>query len=228
MPGPFHEVGIPLLCGLLLTFTEGAKISDYMSTCYPTNKTIYNNYEFDTRDGHRENLTSYAGKVLIVVNVATYWGYTEQYRDFNPLLDKYNDRGFTILAFPSNQFHLQEPGENSEILNGLKYVRPGGLWEPYATMKKFLESWKSTVWMLIRCSIFWRTHVHRQMFASGWGLTCFTIQSKPTTSRGILRNSWLIEKEGHDFAFILATGFTAKYLNPTFNFCWLKIRLELP
>jgi len=41
------------------------------------------------------------------------------------------------LAFPSNQFHLQEPGENSEILNGLKYVRPGGLWEPYATMKIF-------------------------------------------------------------------------------------------
>ena len=47
----------------------------------------------------------------------------------NALIDlfKYN---FDILAFPCNQFGLQEPGENDEILNGIKYVRPGSGYEP--------------------------------------------------------------------------------------------------
>jgi len=47
------------------------------------------------------------------------------------MLEKFGSRGFRILAFPSNQFDLQEPAENHEILNGLKHVRPGGGWEPH-------------------------------------------------------------------------------------------------
>jgi len=57
--------------------------------------------------------------------------------DFNPLLDKYRKLGFTIAAFPCNQFDGQEPGENDELLNGLKYVRPGKGWEAGANMKIF-------------------------------------------------------------------------------------------
>lgn len=57
-------------------------------------------------------------------------GFTHQYLDFNPLLQRHRDDDVHMLAFPSNQFDLQEPGKNSEILNGLKYVRPGGGFEP--------------------------------------------------------------------------------------------------
>lgn len=57
-------------------------------------------------------------------------GFTEQYRDFNPVVNKYANLGLYIAAFPCNQFDLQEPGENSEILNGIKYVRPGNGFTP--------------------------------------------------------------------------------------------------
>lgn len=58
-----------------------------------------------------------------------------QYKQLNELLEKYSDDkdgkcGFRVLAVPCNQFGKQEPGENAEeILNGLKYVRPGNGYE---------------------------------------------------------------------------------------------------
>lgn len=53
------------------------------------------------------------------------------------MLEKNSNGTLTILAFPCNQFHLQEPGENHELLNGLKYVRPGHNWEPHQNMHIF-------------------------------------------------------------------------------------------
>lgn len=44
--------------------------------------------------------------------------YTQQYTDFNPLLESNDANGLKILAFPCNQFYLQEPAENHELLNG--------------------------------------------------------------------------------------------------------------
>uniref|UniRef100_A0A914ULI1 Glutathione peroxidase n=1 Tax=Plectus sambesii TaxID=2011161 RepID=A0A914ULI1_9BILA len=97
------------------------------SKCQPTDKTIFD-FKVETLTGEVRNLTEFRGKVLLIVNVATYCGYTEQYNHFNQLMER-ND-GVQLLAFPCNQFHLQEPGLNDEILNGLKYVRPGKNWEP--------------------------------------------------------------------------------------------------
>lgn len=57
------------------------------------------------------------GKVLLVVNVASRCGFTPQYKGLQELYEKYRDRGFVILAFPCNQFGLQEPGTNQEIAN---------------------------------------------------------------------------------------------------------------
>lgn len=57
-------------------------------------------------------------------------GYTVQYLDLNPLADLYNNLGFFITGFPCNQFGLQEPAKNHEILNGIKYVRPGAGYTP--------------------------------------------------------------------------------------------------
>lgn len=68
----------------------------------------------------------YKDKVLLVVNVAGFWGYTPQYYSLNALAEKYADRPFKILGFPCNQFLRQEPGANaSEIYATLKHIRPG-------------------------------------------------------------------------------------------------------
>jgi len=52
------------------------------------------------------------------------------YQGLNVLNATYGSKGFVVLAFPSNQFYNQEPGDNDEILNCLKYVRPGGGFVP--------------------------------------------------------------------------------------------------
>uniref|UniRef100_G1LNY7 Glutathione peroxidase n=1 Tax=Ailuropoda melanoleuca TaxID=9646 RepID=G1LNY7_AILME len=71
----------------------------------------------------------YAGKYVLFVNVASY-GLTDQYLELNALQEELEPFGLVILGFPCNQFGKQEPGENSEILPSLKYVRPGGGFVP--------------------------------------------------------------------------------------------------
>ncbi|RJF91565.1 glutathione peroxidase [Sphingomonas cavernae] len=68
-------------------------------------------------DGAEKKLADYAGKVLLVVNVASKCGFTPQYTGLEALYRKYKDRGFEILAFPCNQFGAQEPGNAEEIAN---------------------------------------------------------------------------------------------------------------
>jgi glutathione peroxidase len=60
-------------------------------------------------------LAAYRGKVLLLVNVASYCGYTPQYQDLEALYEKYKDRGFVIVGIPANNFGAQEPGSNQEI-----------------------------------------------------------------------------------------------------------------
>lgn len=52
----------------------------------------------------------------------------------NALAEFYADQGFQILGFPCNQFEMLEPGANSEIMNGIRYVRPGDGFEPLMTL----------------------------------------------------------------------------------------------
>ena len=66
-------------------------------------------------DGKIVNLSDYKGKVLLIVNVASYCGYTKQYAGLEQIYRKYKDKGLEILAFPCNQFGQQEPGTNEEI-----------------------------------------------------------------------------------------------------------------
>jgi glutathione peroxidase len=68
-------------------------------------------------DGKKVTLADYKGKVLLIVNVASYCGYTEQYAGLEEIYKEYKDKGFEILAFPCNQFGEQEPGTNEEIKN---------------------------------------------------------------------------------------------------------------
>ena len=68
-------------------------------------------------DSNDVKLSEYNGNVLLIVNVASYCGYTKQYSGLKLIYEKYNDMGFEILAFPCNQFGEQEPGTNEEIKN---------------------------------------------------------------------------------------------------------------
>ena len=64
-----------------------------------------------------ENLQDYAGKVLLIVNVASKCGFTSQYRDLQNLYTANQAKGLEILGFPCNQFGAQEPGFAEEIQN---------------------------------------------------------------------------------------------------------------
>lgn len=68
------------------------------------------------------------------MKIETILAYTQQYTDFNPLIEKYQSQGFTLIAFPCNQFYLQEPAENHELMNGIMYVRPGNGWKPHQNL----------------------------------------------------------------------------------------------
>ncbi|KAF8393896.1 hypothetical protein HHK36_020096 [Tetracentron sinense] len=75
-------------------------------------------YDFTIKDirGNDVSLSSYSGKVLLIVNVASKCGLTHSnYKELNVLYEKYKNQGFEILAFPCNQFAGQEPGNNEEI-----------------------------------------------------------------------------------------------------------------
>ncbi|MBC9727563.1 glutathione peroxidase [Streptomyces sp. TRM68367] len=65
--------------------------------------------------GGSAGLSQYAGKVVLVVNVASKCGLTPQYSGLERLQERYAERGFTVLGVPCNQFMGQEPGSAEEI-----------------------------------------------------------------------------------------------------------------
>jgi len=68
-----------------------------------------------TIDGRETTMREFAGKELLIVNVASKCGFTPQYEGLQRLYDTYRDRGFDVLGFPCNQFLFQEPASEEKI-----------------------------------------------------------------------------------------------------------------
>ena len=69
----------------------------------------------NTIDLKPQSLSTFKGRVLLVVNTASERGNTPQYADLEKLYDQYKDKGFAVVGFPSNDFGGQEPGTAEEI-----------------------------------------------------------------------------------------------------------------
>ena len=87
-------------------FTKGNAQYDQLAT----------EFSFNDTEGKEISLADYKKKVILVVNVASRCGFTNQYEDLQTLWNKYKDKDLVIVGVPSNNFR-QEPGSNEEIKN---------------------------------------------------------------------------------------------------------------
>ena len=74
-------------------------------------------FNFKDLDGSLIELSEFKDKVIIIVNVASKCGFTNQYEDLQNVWNKYQDKGLVVIGVPSNDFGNQEPGSSNEIKN---------------------------------------------------------------------------------------------------------------
>jgi glutathione peroxidase len=98
---------------LMLTLTAVTSLFN-TSTVVDSEANIYK-YNVKNINLNDVELSDYKGKVLLIVNVASKCGFTNQYEGFQKIYEEYKDQGFEILGFPCNDFGGQEPGTNEEI-----------------------------------------------------------------------------------------------------------------
>src|SRR6266850_6439401 len=98
---------------ILCIFTLGSFTS--MTQAQETKKTSIHQFKVTSIDGKQVDLAKYKGKVLLIVNVASECGYTDQYKALQALHVKYAKEGLAILAFPCNDFGQQEPQGEAKI-----------------------------------------------------------------------------------------------------------------
>jgi glutathione peroxidase len=103
------------LLSLFFVAEVSAQTAPPAATATPATCPPLLNQTFDTLQGKKANLCQYAGKVVIVVNTASYCGFTKQYEGLQALYDKYQSRGLVVIGFPANDFGKQEPGTNAEV-----------------------------------------------------------------------------------------------------------------
>ena len=100
----------------LLAFLSGAQVVSAAPSCSSLLSQTFPRLQ----DEAPQSLCQYQGKVLLVVNTASFCGFTSQYEGLEKIYAKYKDQGFVILGFPSNDFGQQEPGSNKEIADFCK------------------------------------------------------------------------------------------------------------
>ena len=85
-------------------------------TMSENSKTFYD-FKINSINGEEINLSSFNGKTVLLVNVASKCGFTKQYDDLQKLYEDYREKGLVVIGIPSNQFGGQEPGTETEIKN---------------------------------------------------------------------------------------------------------------
>ena len=87
----------------------------FMTKTFAKYEKIFFDFNIKSIDGNNLELSKYKNKAILLVNVASNCGFTNQYSDLQKLWEKYEDKGLIVLGVPSNQFGGQEPGTNKEI-----------------------------------------------------------------------------------------------------------------
>ncbi len=99
---------------MIIAITAVFTLSSAQEKKVMTESPIYN-FTMKTLEGKDKSLSDYKGKVVMVVNTASFCGYTPQYKDLETLYKQYKDKGFIIIGFPANNFGKQEPGTDKDI-----------------------------------------------------------------------------------------------------------------
>ena len=94
---------------IMISFLGNKVSADYDELAY--------DFKFKDLDGSALNLSEYKSKVVVVVNVASQCGFTNQYEDMQNVWEQYQAKGIVMLGVPSNDFGKQEPGSNEDIKN---------------------------------------------------------------------------------------------------------------
>lgn len=108
---PFSRI-TSLIRLLVLGLSVSAPLSVHATTTCPA---LLDHRFKRLQDESPQHLCQYAGKVILVVNTASYCGFTSQYEGLEKLYAAHRDKGFTVLGFPSNDFGQQEPGGSKQI-----------------------------------------------------------------------------------------------------------------
>ena len=105
-----------LISAIVIIFLTGLIYSKKQSekSVPKIKKSIYN-HSLTTIDGKEFPLENLKDKVVLIVNVASRCGFTNQYKGLESIYQKYKDKNFVVVGVPANNFGNQEPGTNSEI-----------------------------------------------------------------------------------------------------------------
>lgn len=108
---------VPILLNNAVAFESGGLLTLSHQPASTPKQPTQHIYDFTMNDinGHPRSLGEFKDQVILIVNTASFCGNTPQYAGLQTLYEQYREQGFTILAFPANDFGKQEPGDNKEI-----------------------------------------------------------------------------------------------------------------